>query len=136
MLWIGERTRQLDGAHVEFLRGVGNPLGCKLGPTATPDEVARAVRGAEPRPGRPAASRSISRMGADAVEDALPPAPARGRATPATRWCGPATPCTATRSRRRAGRKTRHFDDIFAEIAGFFARTAPRAPGPAASTWS
>jgi 3-deoxy-7-phosphoheptulonate synthase len=36
MVWIGERTRQLDGAHVEFLSGVGNPLGCKLGPTATP----------------------------------------------------------------------------------------------------
>ena len=35
MLWIGERTRQVDGAHVEFLRGVGNPLGCKIGPTAT-----------------------------------------------------------------------------------------------------
>ena len=39
MLWIGERTRQLDGAHVEFLRGVKNPLGCKVGPTATADEV-------------------------------------------------------------------------------------------------
>src|SRR5690606_7750132 len=39
MLWIGERTRQLDGAHVEFLRGVGNPIGCKVGPTATVDEV-------------------------------------------------------------------------------------------------
>ena len=39
MLWIGERTRRLDGAHVEFLRGVGNPIGCKVGPTATPSEV-------------------------------------------------------------------------------------------------
>ena len=55
MLWIGERTRQLDGAHVEFLAGVRNPIGCKLGPTATPDEVARAVRGAQPRPGPRAA---------------------------------------------------------------------------------
>ena len=49
MLWIGERTRQLDGAHVEFLRGVGNPLGVKLGPTATRGRGARALRGAQPR---------------------------------------------------------------------------------------
>ena len=57
MLWIGERTRQLDGAHVEFFRGIGNPIGCKIGPTATPDEVARAVRGAQPRPHARAGSR-------------------------------------------------------------------------------
>ena len=42
MLWIGERTRQLDGAHVEFFSGVHNPIGVKLGPTATPDERGRA----------------------------------------------------------------------------------------------
>ena len=50
MLWIGERTRQLDGAHVQFLSGVGNPIGCKVGPSVTPDEVVGAVRGAQPRP--------------------------------------------------------------------------------------
>ena len=50
MLWIGERTRDLDGAHVEFLRGVGNPIGCKVGPTVEPAELRRPVRGARPRP--------------------------------------------------------------------------------------
>ena len=57
MLWIGERTRQLDGAHVEFLRGVGNPIGCKLGPTADADERARAVRARSTRTASRAGSR-------------------------------------------------------------------------------
>ncbi len=44
MIWIGERTRQLDGAHVEFFRGVNNPVGCKVGPSTTPDQLVGAVR--------------------------------------------------------------------------------------------
>ena len=56
MLWIGERTRQLDGAHVEFLRGVGNPIGCKVGPTATPDEVLALCERARTPSGCPAGS--------------------------------------------------------------------------------
>ena len=55
MLWIGERTRELDGAHVEFLRGVGNPIGCKVGPTIEPPELLDAVRRAQPGPHRRAA---------------------------------------------------------------------------------
>ena len=51
MLWIGERTRELDGAHVEFFSGVHNPIGVKLGPTATPDDAVRAVRAPQPAPG-------------------------------------------------------------------------------------
>src|SRR5450631_1551120 len=53
-LWVGDRTRQLDGAHLQFLSGVGNPLGCKLGPTATPDEVVEICRILDPDrlPGR------------------------------------------------------------------------------------
>ena len=72
MLWIGERTRQLDGAHVEFFRGVDNPIGCKVGPTATPDEVLALCERLNPEriPGR---LTLITRMGADKVEDALPP---------------------------------------------------------------
>ena len=54
MLWIGERTRDLDGAHVEFLRGVGNPIGCKIGPTPEPAERPRAVRAAQPATASPA----------------------------------------------------------------------------------
>src|SRR3546814_12274229 len=72
MLWIGERTRQLDGAHVEFLRGVGNPVGCKVGPTVTADEVLALCEALNPDriPGR---LTLISRMGADIIEDNLRP---------------------------------------------------------------
>ena len=65
MLWIGERTRDLDGAHVEFLRGVGNPIGCKIGPTMEPGEVLALCDAAQPDriPGR---LTLISRMGAQA----------------------------------------------------------------------
>ncbi len=70
-------------------------------------------------------------MGADKIADGAAAAAAGRRATPATPWCGRATRCTATPSPRRAGRKTRHFDDILAEIAGFFAahREAGTWPG-------
>src|SRR5512132_1943128 len=71
MLWIGERTRQPDGAHVEFLRGVGNPVGCKLGPTATADDVLALCEALNPEriPGRMSL---IARMGAGAVGRRLP----------------------------------------------------------------
>src|SRR5690606_22302402 len=119
MLWIGERSRQIDGAHVEFLRGVGNPIGCKLGPTATPEEVLALCEVLNPDrvPGR---LTLITRMGADKVATALPPlrGAARGAGHPA-RWACAPTPGTASTS--AAGRKARHFDDVLAEIAGFFA---------------
>ena len=85
MLWIGERTRQLDGAHVEFLRGVGNPIGCKIGPTATADDVARRCASAlnpdaHPRPahadhphGRRPASTTRCRRCCAAVARRRPP---------------------------------------------------------------
>ncbi len=127
MLWIGERTRQLDGAHVEFLRGVGNPLGCKLGPTATPDEVLAMCEALNPDriPGR---LTLISRMGADHVEDALRPllAAARDADHPVVWACDPMHGNTFTSV---SGRKTRHLDAVMSEIAGFFA--AHRAEG----TW-
>ncbi|NDF69086.1 MAG: 3-deoxy-7-phosphoheptulonate synthase, partial [Actinobacteria bacterium] len=72
MLWIGERTRQLDGAHIEFLRGVGNPIGVKIGPSATADYVLSLCEALNPKrvPGR---LTLISRMGADKVEASLRP---------------------------------------------------------------
>ncbi|MEY3148518.1 MAG: hypothetical protein RL688_1737, partial [Actinomycetota bacterium] len=72
MLWIGERTRQLDGAHIEFLRGVGNPIGCKIGPSTTPEFILELCQKLNPAqiPGR---LTLISRMGADKVEDSLRP---------------------------------------------------------------
>ena len=103
MLWIGERTRQLDGAHVEFLRGVGNPIGCKVGPTATRRRACSTLCEALNPARIPGRLTLITRMGADHVEDRLRPLLRRRHATPATRWCGRATRCTATRSPRRAG---------------------------------
>src|SRR3546814_9467889 len=71
MLWIGERTRQPDGAHVEFLRGVENPIGLKCGPTMSPDDLLRLIDILNPQnvPGR---LTLISRMGHDTVEAKLP----------------------------------------------------------------
>lgn len=127
MLWIGERTRQLDGAHIEFLRGVGNPLGCKVGPTATPDEVLALCEALNPerRPGR---LTLISRMGADRIAEALPPLveAVRDAGHPVVWACDPMHGNTFTSV---SGRKTRHVDAVQAEVAGFFAVHA------AAGTW-
>ncbi len=117
MLWIGERTRQLDGAHVEFLRGVGNPLGCKIGPEATPEFVLELCEVLNPAriPGR---LTLISRMGADKVEDSLRPLlrAARDAGHPVVWICDPMHANTFSAP---SGRKTRHFEDICTEIAGF-----------------
>ena len=119
MLWIGERSRQLDGAHVEFLRGVDNPLGCKIGPSATPDEVVALCEALNP--GRvPGRLTLISRMGATTIATALPPllAAVRDAGHPVVWACDPMHGNTFTSD---TGRKTRDFDAVLAEIAGFFA---------------
>jgi 3-deoxy-7-phosphoheptulonate synthase len=119
MLWIGERTRQLDGAHVEFLRGVRNPLGCKIGPTATPDEVLALCEALNPdrQPGR---LTLITRMGATKVVDLLPPLlkAVSDAGHPVVWVCDPMHGNTFTAD---DGRKTRHFEDVLAEVFGFFA---------------
>ena len=127
MLWIGERTRQLDGAHIEFLRGVSNPIGCKIGPTTTADFVLELCQLLNPAriPGR---LTLISRMGADKVEDSLRPLlrAVRESGHPVVWACDPMHGNTFTSA---SGLKTRHFDEIVREIAGFV--TAHRAEG----TW-
>ena len=127
MLWIGERTRQLEGAHIEFLRGVQNPLGCKVGPTATADEVLAICEALNPDrvPGR---LTLISRMGADAIEDGLRPllAAVRDAQHPVVWTCDPMHGNTFT---SEGGKKTRHLDAVLSEIGGFF--SAHRAEG----TW-
>jgi 3-deoxy-7-phosphoheptulonate synthase len=127
MVWIGERTRGLDDAHVEFFRGIRNPVGCKVGPTATPDQVLALCEALNPDriPGR---LTLISRMGAEGIVDGLRPllAAVRDAGHPVVWACDPMHGNTFTAP---SGRKTRHFDAILAEIRGFF--EAHRAEG----TW-
>jgi 3-deoxy-7-phosphoheptulonate synthase len=127
MVWIGERTRQLDGAHIEFFRGINNPVGCKVGPSASAEEVLELCEALNP--GRvPGRLTLISRMGADTVTDSLRPllAAVRDAGHPVVWACDPMHGNTFTAP---SGRKTRHFDAILDEIRGFFA--AHRAEG----TW-
>jgi 3-deoxy-7-phosphoheptulonate synthase len=118
MLWIGNRTRQLDGAHVEFLRGVGNPLGMKVGTDLTPQETIALVEKLNPEniPGR---ITLISRMGRELIEDKLPAhISALKEAGLSVVWtCDPMHGNTFTTD---GDIKTRRFDDILAEVRSFF----------------
>jgi 3-deoxy-7-phosphoheptulonate synthase len=118
MLWIGERTRHADSAHLEFLSGVQNPLGCKLGPTATAQEALAVCERLNPDeiPGR---LTLITRFGADKITDGLPPLlEAVHKAGHPVVWaCDPMHGNTFTAP---SGRKTRHFDAVLAEVNGFF----------------
>jgi len=119
MLWIGDRTRQLDGAHVEFLRGVANPLGLKVGPTTTVEDLTTLHHVLNPHniPGR---LTLISRMGRDRVTETLPPlVEAMTREGAEVLWtCDPMHGNTFKAS---GGQKTRRFDDVLTEVAQFFA---------------
>ena len=129
MLWIGERTRQLDGAHVEFLSGVKNPIGVKLGPDVSPADVVALCERLNPKrqEGRLVL---VTRMGADKIADALPPVI---RAVSAARhpvlWA--CDPMHANTFSHASGYKTRRFDDIMRELEGFFTacHAADVAPG-------
>ncbi|MCB1272087.1 MAG: 3-deoxy-7-phosphoheptulonate synthase class II [Microthrixaceae bacterium] len=129
MVWIGERTRGLEDAHVEFFRGIANPVGCKVGPTMTPSEIVELCEILNPGkvPGR---LTLISRMGSEAVAESLPPLleATRDAGHPVVWACDPMHGNTFTSP---SGRKTRHFDAILQEIAGFFAahRSAGTWPG-------
>ncbi|MBM3571936.1 MAG: 3-deoxy-7-phosphoheptulonate synthase, partial [Alphaproteobacteria bacterium] len=119
MLWIGDRTRQPDGAHVEFLRGVKNPLGFKCGPSLGTDDLLKLIDILNPgnESGR---ITLISRMGADQVEAKLPPLiRAVQREGCKVLWsCDPMHGNTVESS---TGFKTRAFDRILKEVRGFFA---------------
>ena len=118
MLWIGERTRQADGAHVEFFAGVHNPLGVKLGPDATPEEALELCEQLNPAriPGR---LTFIVRMGADRLAGTLP-----GLLRAVTEAEHPVVwacdPMHANIFRTATGIKTRSFDAIMAEVESFF----------------
>jgi 3-deoxy-7-phosphoheptulonate synthase len=119
LLWVGDRTRQLDGAHVEFLRGVGNPVAAKLGPTATAEETVALCDLLDP--GRvPGRLTLVARMGAAKVEELLPPLvrAVRDAGHPVVWVCDPMHGNTFVGP---SGHKTRRFDDVMRELAGFFA---------------
>jgi len=100
-LWVGERTRDLEGAHLQFARSIRNPIGVKVGPRANPDDVVSLVQFLDPerQPGR---LTLITRMGAGAVRDLLPPLVKKSKRV-VTRWFGFVTPCTATLVRPAPG---------------------------------
>jgi 3-deoxy-7-phosphoheptulonate synthase len=118
-LWIGERTRQIDGAHVEFARTIANPVAVKLGPSATRDDVIALCELLNPQkvPGR---LTLIARLGADQVTEHLPALieAARLGQHPVLWMCDPMHANTTTAP---SGHKTRHFDDVLTELRGYLA---------------
>jgi 3-deoxy-7-phosphoheptulonate synthase len=118
MVWVGDRTRRLDGAHVEFARGITNPIGVKVGPTATPAHLAALCDVLNPDrvPGRLSL---ICRLGFGQLEKVLPGlvGAVESAGQPVVWQCDPMHGNTFISE----GRKTRHFEDILGEIRGFFA---------------
>jgi 3-deoxy-7-phosphoheptulonate synthase len=117
-VWIGERTRQLDGAHVALAALIANPIGVKLGPTATPAEAVELVERLDPQrvDGRVTL---VSRMGNTAVRDRLPAiVEAVSRAGHRVVW--QCDPMHGNTEESPTGHKTRHFDRIMDEVEGFF----------------
>jgi 3-deoxy-7-phosphoheptulonate synthase len=118
MLWIGDRTRQLDGAHVEFLRGVKNPIGVKAGPSMDPEDLVRLcdVLNPENEPGR---LNVIVRMGADKVESGMPKLiQAIQKEGKNVVWSS--DPMHGNTVKASTGYKTRRVDDILREVQQFF----------------
>ena len=129
MLWVGERTREADGAHVAILAGVHNPVGVKVGPTTSPDDVLRLMDRLNPD-GVPGRLSLITRMGAGRIRESLPTLVEAVRADgrPVTWITDPMHGNTITSDN---GYKTRRFETILDEIRGFFEvhRSLGTAPG-------
>jgi 3-deoxy-7-phosphoheptulonate synthase len=118
MVWIGERTRQLDHAHIEFASQISNPIGVKLGPTTTVDEALTLIDRLDPNrePGR---LTFITRMGAGKVRDNLPQLVEKVTASGAVPvWI--CDPMHGNTYEAETGHKTRRFDDVLDEVKGFF----------------
>ncbi|WP_283133250.1 class II 3-deoxy-7-phosphoheptulonate synthase [Rhizohabitans arisaemae] len=117
-VWIGERTRQLDGAHVEFFRQIRNPIGVKLGPTTSPQDALALIDKLDPdrEPGR---LTFITRMGAGRIRDHLPGLVEKVTASGAkVAWI--CDPMHGNTFEAPSGHKTRRVDDVLDEVAGFF----------------
>jgi len=117
-VWIGERTREIDGAHVDFLSRVRNPIGVKLGPSTSIDDMMRLIDKLDPNrePGR---LTFITRMGSGKIRDALPPLLEAVKASDAMPlWV--TDPMHGNGVTTPTGYKTRRFDDVVDEVKGFF----------------
>ena len=134
MLWIGDRTRQLDGAHVEYCRGIKNPIGLKCGPSIQPDELIRLIDALDPaqEPGR---LTLICRFGADKVEAMLPPLiRAVKREGRKVLWV--CDPMHGNTIKTASGYKTRPTERIARRNPLLLRRPSrPREPTPAACIW-
>jgi 3-deoxy-7-phosphoheptulonate synthase len=117
-LWVGERTRDLDGAHIDYFSRIRNPIGVKLGPSTTPEVMERIIDKLDPErePGR---LTFITRMGAGKIRDALPPLLEAIKGMDATPlWV--TDPMHGNGITTPTGYKTRRFDDVVDEVRGFF----------------
>ncbi len=118
-VWIGERTRQLDHAHIEFFKQIENPVGVKIGPTITADELMRLIDALNPE-NEPGRLTLITRMGADNLPQALP-ALIRAVQKEGRNVVWSSDPMHGNTVRASSGFKTRQFDDILTELHQFFA---------------
>ena len=118
MVWIGDRTRQLDGAHVEYFKGIRNPIGLKCGPSLDPDELIRLIDALNPNndPGR---LTLIARFGSDKVTDGLPPL-VRAVEKEGRNVVWSCDPMHGNVIKSSTGYKTRPFDRILGEVRSFF----------------
>ncbi len=119
MVWIGDRTRQLDGAHVEYMRGIANPIGLKCGPSLEADDLLALIDTLNPDniPGR---LTLIARMGADHVTAKLPSLlRAVDKSGANVVWC--CDPMHGNTVKASSGYKTRRVEDVMREVEGFFA---------------
>jgi 3-deoxy-7-phosphoheptulonate synthase len=117
-LWVGERTRQLDGAHIDFMARLRNPIGVKLGPATKSKDVLDLIEKLDPErePGR---LTFITRMGASQIREKLPPLIKAVMASGAKPlWV--TDPMHGNGITTKNGYKSRHFDDVMDEVSGFF----------------
>lgn len=118
MLWVGDRTRSPDGAHIEFLRGVNNPIGCKVGPTTDVDDLMRLIDVLNPE-NKAGRLTLICRMGSDKIAEKLPPI-LRKVSGEGRKVVWSSDPMHGNTIKSSTGYKTRPFDRILSEVQKFF----------------
>jgi len=118
MLWIGDRTRDLDSAHIEYFRGIENPIGCKVGPSMRPDELVKLVKTLNPE-NEEGKLNLIVRMGANKIDEFYPPLlKALKSADLNVVWT--IDPMHGNVEKSSTGFKTRDFENILSEVKSFF----------------